>query len=293
MPLLLIVGGLICGCAHLPANLLLSQKGDNAAMKAVMKRNDSIIQLSSKESGGNRPVLLLLHGATDDPTEMMDIVRDWRGKYDVFLYSYNYHRRIQRVAADFVQQVKQLKSDIGSGRGITIVVFSYGAVVFREAVVDADDRTLFSNVTLIQLAPTAGGSYLARGLKNSVTAWLVFLVSRPTHAEDPYSGLANRMWAGEGNQRFYRAIAPARMHTILLEGDPHSLANVSDSRIREHYCNGIGFNVVVIPKSTGATHDYLPTNPAALEYLRKLLEPTRNYAGQNGMQTTARKRWAQ
>ena len=59
--------------------------------------------------------------------------------------------------------------------------------------------------------------------------------------------------------------------------------------VRARYCNGIGPNVVVIPKSAGVTHDYFPTQPAALAYLRLQLAPPVADAGHNQLQIVARK----
>lgn len=288
MIFILTVVGLVSGCTHLPMNPLSAGKGDNVVMKEIMERKDRIVQVSSPETDGREPVLLLLHGATDDPTEMMDIVREWREKYNVYLYAYNYHNPARKVASDFVNEMKRLKAKNGFGGGVTIVVYSYAAIVFREAVIIADDQTLFSDVSLIQLVPTAGGSFLARGMKNPIAAWVVSLASKPAYAENPYGGFAEQLWAGAGNRKFYEVINPERMHTILLQGDPHSLAGIANKKIHERYDNGIGLNVVVIPKSTGVTHDYLPTNPVALGYLRKLLELPRDETSHNKMQTTGR-----
>jgi hypothetical protein len=279
------VAGLVSGCAQLPVKPSVTGKVDSAVVKEIMERKDRIVQMSSQEADGNKPALLLLHGATDDPTEMMDIVQEWRGKYNVFLYAYNYHGRVQKVALDFVNEVKRIKAKNSFDGGVTIVVYSYAAIVFREAVTIADDRTLFSDASLIQLVPTAGGSSLARGMKNPITAWVVSLFSKPAYAENPYGGFAEQLWAGAGNRKFYEVINPERMHTILLEGDPHSLAGIANKKMHERYENGIGLNLVVIPKSTGVTHDYLPTNPVALGYLRKLLEVPHDDADHNKMQT--------
>ena len=280
----LVAGVLISGCATRPANPLLTDKADVAATKEIMARKDEIIQLSSPETDGNRPVLLLLHGATDDPTEMMDIVREWRGKYNVFLYAYNCHARVQTLGSDFVKEFQRLKTDNRFRGPITIVVYSYAAIVFREAVISVDDRTLFSGVALIQMVPTAGGSFLARSIKNPLLAWVVSLASQPAHAEDPWGRFAEQLWSGAGNRKFYSIIPPEHMHTLRLEGDPHSLAGVADEQVRERYRNGLGPNVVLIPKSSRVTHDYFPTNPVALGYLRKLLEPPREVAGPGKMQ---------
>ncbi|MDR3459159.1 MAG: hypothetical protein P4N60_17150 [Verrucomicrobiae bacterium] len=278
---------LLSGCTTVPQNPLCGEKCDVATMKQIMARRDKIIHVSSAATDGGKPVLLLLHGATDDPTEMMDIVREWRGKYDVYLYAYNYHRRIQSVAADFDKELKREKGF--GGVGVTVVVYSYAAIVFREAVILADDRTLFSKVSLIQLVPTAGGSYFARGLKNPVTAWVVSLFSHQTRAVIPYGGFAERLWAGAGNQKFYETINSGRVHSILVEGDPHSLAGIADRDVRARYANGLGPNIVVIRKSAGVTHDYFPTQPAALAYLRNQLEPPVATASHNPLQLVARK----
>jgi hypothetical protein len=284
MIFILTVAGLVSGCTHLPVNPLPAGNGDNVVTKQIMERKDRIVQVSSPETDAHKPVLLLLHGATDDPTEMMDIVREWRGKYNVFLYAYNYHYPVQKVASDFVNEVKRLKAKNDIGDGVTVVVYSYAAIVFREAVIIADDRTLFSDTSLIQLVPTAGGSFLARGMKNPIAAWLVSLASKPAYAENPYGSFAEQLWAGAGNQKFYEVINAGRMHTILLQGDPHSLAEIANKNIHERYDNGVGMNVVVIPKSSGVTHDYFPTNPVALGYLRILLELPRDDTGHHKMQ---------
>jgi len=285
---------LVSGCTTVPQNPLGAEAGDLkggvAAMKEIMARKDRIVHVSSPDTDGGKPVLLLLHGATDDPTEMMDIVREWRGKYAVYLYAYDYHRRVQTVAADFVNDFTRLREEKSfGGGGVTIVVYSYAAIVFREAVISAEDRTLFSEASLIQLVPTAGGSFLARGVKNPVAAWVVSLFSHQTHAVNPYGGFAEQLWAGAGNQKFYEVMNPGRVHSILVEGDPHSLAGIANLDVRARYRNGIGPNVVVIPKSAGVTHDYFPTQPAALAYLRKQLEPPVADAVHDRLQMAARK----
>src|SRR5580698_1306178 len=106
---------LLTGCTTVPENPLRSGKGDLAVMKEIMAREDKIVHVESPEPDGGKPVLLLLHGATDDPTEMMDIVREWRGQYDVYLFAYNYHRRVQKVATDFVNELKRLKVENNFG----------------------------------------------------------------------------------------------------------------------------------------------------------------------------------
>jgi len=283
----LVAGVLISGCATRPANPLFTDKADVAATKEIMARKDQIIQIPTPITDGGRPVLLLLHGATDDPTEMMDIVREWRGTYDVFLYAYNCHIRVQTVASDFVKEVERLKTANRFHGPMTIVVYSYAAIVFREAVISADDRTVFAGVYLIQMVPTAGGSFFERSIKNPLLAWVISLVSHPAYAENPWGRFAEQLWAGAGNRKFYSIIPPDHMHTLCLEGDPHSLAGVADEQVRERYRNGLGPNVVLIPKSSRVTHDYFPTNPVALGYLRRLLAPPPEAAEPDKMQVAS------
>ena len=267
-----LVGGLLGGCAVVPANQSLLEDGQPGVLKAVMERKDRLVHLSRPAADDHKPALLLLHGATDDPTEMMDIVQEWRGKYDVFLYSYNYHEHVQTLAARLVDELKRLKARNNFPSGLTVVTFSYSAIVFRTAVIQADDPAVFAGVSLVQLVPTAGGSFLARGLRNPLVVFLVSLTSQPSTAERPYGRFAEEIWGGAGSQKFYAAIPPERMHTILIEADEHSLAGVKNLQIQAHYHNGLGPNVVVIPKSFGVTHDYFPTNPVGRAYLRKVLE---------------------
>jgi hypothetical protein len=152
-------------------------------------------------------------------------------------------------------------------------VYSYSAIIFRQAVVSTPDPGLFAETWLIQLAPTAGGSYLARGMRLPELAWLVSLASNPSVAENPYGRLARQLWEGQGERVFDATVPPDRVRTILVDDDHHSLAKVRNSTVLAHYQNGIGTNVVVIPSSFGVNHDYLPSNPIALEYVRTLLEP--------------------
>lgn len=272
---------LLSGCRNVPANHSPATKAEAAAIKEAMRRNDEIIFFSSPELDSSKPVLLLLHGATNDPLEMMGIIREWRGKYNVLLYAYNRYKPIETVAADLVREMKKLRAKIEARNAkhtpmenVTVVTYSYSAAVFRKAVLMACASTLFSEVSLIQLVPTSGGSYLARGMKNPIAGLLVSLVSKFSAVENPYGSIAAELWGEEGNRKFYEAINPQRLHTILIEGDRHSLANIQNKEIQRRYNNGIGINVVVIPKSIGATHEYFPTEPIALGYLRKTLEAT-------------------
>ncbi|MGZ5508321.1 MAG: hypothetical protein ACXWKH_18265 [Limisphaerales bacterium] len=279
--LVTITAALLGGCSTTtaPTNLLLLNEGRCDLMQQVMERKDKIIQLSSPELDGDKPILLLLHGATDDPTEMMNIVREWRGKYNVFLYSYNYHNRAQKSAEDFTSEMKKLKSENPSPRMVTVLVYSYSAIVFRASVIMGHDRALFADVSLIQLVPTAGGSFLALSMNFPVVRSLVSWASPSSAAENPYGSFAKMLWDGAGNKKFYEVINPQRVHTILLEGDSHSLAHVKNKNVQRRYKNGIGTNVVVIPISAGATHDDFPNQPAALVYLRRMLELPHDHDG--------------
>jgi len=239
-----------------------------------MRRNDEIVFLSAPDLDRHKPVLLLLHGATDDPAEMMGIVREFRETYNVLLYAYNYHQRIKKVAADLDGELKTLRTKMHelNLEELTVVTYSYSAAVFREAVLKADAAALFSGVWLIQLVPTAGGSYLARGLKNPVAAWFTDLASHPSAVENPYGRIAAELWGAAGNQKFHEAIPAGQVQSILIEEDPHSVARIQNAEIQRRYRNGIGDHAVVIPKSMGATHEYFPNEPFALGYLRKALE---------------------
>jgi pimeloyl-ACP methyl ester carboxylesterase len=241
-------------------------------MKQVMAREDRIVDLSATPQDHAKPPLVLLHGATTDPTEMLDIATRASGDYRVFLYSFNHHHRVERLASDFIREITRLKRQNGFRGNLTVVVYSYSAIIFREAVETAADRSLFAGTSLIQLVPTAGGSFLARSMNGPIRSWFVSLASKPSRAENPYGRFARNLWEGQGNQKFYEIILPSRVHTLLVEGDPHSMGQAKDPRLQQHYLNGIGTNIVIIPKSTGVNHDYFPTQPAALEYVQALLK---------------------
>jgi hypothetical protein len=273
MQLLLIVlaGEILSGCTTVARAKFDTYAIAEAKRREVMERKGNLVQLSA-DSEKSKPVLVLLHGATDDPSEMLEIARQWKNEYAVLLFSYNYHEPVRNVASQFTRAMQRLKMENRLCGPVTVVAYSYAAIVFREAVIAGPDRTLFSETSLIQLAPTAGGSHLAWAMQVRLLALLVGLVSNPSVAEDPYGSFAKQIWEGEGNEKFYAVINPTRMQTILVEGDSHSLARVRNKKIQRRYKNGIGENVVTIPKGAGVVHDYLPTEPAALEYLKKALE---------------------
>lgn len=252
-----------------------TQRSDSARpddkMSEVMERKGRIVHLSG-EPDDDKPVLVLLHGATPDPSEMMEIANEWKERYGVFLYSYNFHEPVEKVASDFTREMQRLKAENRTGKRVTVVTYSYSAVVFREAVIAAPDRTLFSDDSLIQLVPTSGGSRLACAMRYCFIPMFVGIFSSMSVAEDPYGRVARKLWEGEGNKKFYEVIKPSRVQTILIEGDSHSLARVKNKKVQRRYKNGIGENVIVIPKGAGVMHDFFPTEPAALEYLRKALE---------------------
>jgi hypothetical protein len=268
---IVLAGMVFSGCATAIQSKFNTALFQVSTARQVMERKGKIVQLSG-DIEQKKPVLVLMHGATADPSEMMEIARLWRNDYNVFLFSYNYHEPVAKVASDFTREMTRLKAVNLLSQRVTIVTYSYSAIVFREAVITAPDRTLFSDDSLIQLAPTAGGSRLAWLMQFRLLAFFVGLASNPSVAEDPYGSFAKKIWEGAGNEKFYQVINPRRMQTILVEGDSHSLARVRNKKVLRRYQNGIGENVIVIPKGAGVDHDYFPTEPAALEYLRKALE---------------------
>jgi hypothetical protein len=225
-----------------------------------------------------RPILLLLHGATEDRMEMAALGRHWTETHNVILYSYNFHDRLDKIAAEFVTEMKQLRAREGHGeadsRNMTVVAYSYGATVFRKAVLLSDDDGLFYGASLIQLVPTAGGSFLARKMGNPILSSLVSRASKSSAAENPYGSIAEELWDDDGITKFSEVIDPSRVHTFLVEDDSHSLAQARNEEVRKRYLNGIGTNVVVIPKRIGITHENFVTHAAALQYLRKVLGPS-------------------
>ena len=271
---------ILSGCSIVPVHSLPLARGPRDVMKEVMACSNKLVLISEREFQRGQPMLVLLHGATDDPSEMLAIAQERMFTHNVFLYSYNFHQPIDRVARDFVREMKGLQAAQpeffaarAPRRTLTVVNYSYSAIVFRKAVLLAGDDDLFSGAAIVQLVPTAGGSFLARHMGNPIAAALVALASKFSVAENPYGGLAEELWDGEGNQRFYEAIDARRMRTLLVEDDPHSLARVADTEVQRRYQNGIGPNVVTIPKRSGVTHENFPTHPVALDYLRTILEP--------------------
>ena len=250
-------------------------------MQAVMAREDRIVLLSGERLRPNCPTLLLLHGATDDPSEMLTIAGQWAESKNVFLYSYNYHEPVEKLASDLLREMMKLRSTTealtgsgSAGGNFTVIAYSYAAIVFRKSVLLAPDKALFSSVSLIQLVPTAGGSRRARTLWNPVLAFLVSMASMPSTAQNPYGTIARELWDENGTRLFDAAISPNRVHTLLVEADSNSLAHVRNKEVRERYQNGIGSNVVVIPKRFGVTHSNFPNHPVALDYLRQTIEST-------------------
>ena len=274
----MVAGTVLTGCATFPASPCIDLQRKPDVIQEVMGRKNKIVLLSSQELRHDQPILLLLHGATDDPTEMMGIANEWAATHNVLLYSYNFHQPLEKVASDFLKEVSALKermetiaSENSPGGSMTVVNYSYSAIVFRKSVLLSDDRQLFAGTSLIQLVPTAGGSFLARGMRYSVVAWLVSLASEFSAAQNPYGRMAEELW-GEGNKKFHEAIDPQRMHTFLVEGDSHSLAKVGNNRVLQRYRNGVGSNVVIIPKELGVTHDNFPNHPLVLAHLRKIID---------------------
>jgi pimeloyl-ACP methyl ester carboxylesterase len=268
MSFIAVAAGVALGGALAPAGFA---ENDPAKTKLgeIMERHDRLVQLSDPNC--RRPPLFLIHGATDDPTEMMAIVREWKNEYNVFLYSYNYHKRVEKVAADFVNELRRLKEK-GLAGNATVIAFSYGAIVFREAVILAPDSTLFAGDRLIQIAPTAGGSFFARGMENPLASFVISMASKPSAAANPYGTFAQHVWEGKGNEKFCSVIDSKRMLTIVVDGDPNSVSRIQDEKIQRRYKNGIGQNVIIVPKSAGISHAYFVVEPAGLECLRKVME---------------------
>src|SRR5215475_11475692 len=133
MSFIAVAAGVALGSALAPAGFAENNPA-KSKLGEIMERNDRLVQLS--DPACQKPLLLLIHGATDDPTEMMAIAREWKDDYNVFLYSYNYHKSVEKIAADLVNELQRLKAK-GLAGNATVIAFSYGAIVFREAVIQA------------------------------------------------------------------------------------------------------------------------------------------------------------
>ena len=259
------------GCALAPSANRNGSAVSTRVMQEIRKRPDRIFLLTSAELIPHRPIVLLLHGATDDPSEMMNIAGLWSRTHNVLLYSYNFHEPLDTVASNLVKELQELdarrRATGATNDGMTVITYSYSATVFRKAVLLAPEGTLFRDLSLIQLVPTAGGSFLARKMDNALMKSLVSIASKPSAAENPYGKAATELWGDAGTRVFRERIDPRRMFTVLVTHDPHSLAFIDDPAVRRRYENGIGNNVVVIPERFGVTHDNAPNHPVALEYL--------------------------
>ena len=269
---LILSGTIWSGCSTSSAIYWSASDGTCEIFKEMMSRKNRIVHFTPHATDPGKPDLLLLHGATDDPSEMLGIIREYKETHDVFLYSYNFHQRADKIAAALIKEMKKLRGGNVIGTNLTVVTFSYSATIFRAAVVLNEHEPVFQDARLIQLVPTAGGSFLARGM--GAFARLVAVFSKSSAALYPFGNFAEQIWEGEGNEKFYRVIRQERMHTILLEGDSHSLSTMKDPKVRTRYQNGIGEFVTVIPEETGVTHDYFPLHPIALAHLRLLLSPS-------------------
>jgi len=210
---------------------------------------------------------------------MMEIVRECSGTHNVLLYAYNHHRSVKKLASDLNREMELLREKLknaGSGadliQNVNILTFSFSATVFRQAVLLSKDSTLYESATVIQIVPTAGGSYLARRMGLPLVGPLVSLASKPSAAENPYGRISARLWGDKGNQRFYQIINFERVYSILVEGDPHSLAQASTEELRKRYRNGVGPNITFLAKSTGVVHEYAPSHPVVVKCVRRLLD---------------------
>jgi len=271
-----VIGGLLCGCSSLSTTTPLFTDANPAVLREVLECKNRIVQFSppaTHATNVTRPNLLVLHGATEDPTEMMEIVRRWNGKYEVFLYSFNYHQPVEKLAADLTREMQRLKACGQMTGDLTVVTYSYSAILFRVAVIQAVSPQTYSGVRLVELVPTSGGSRLALGMGLPIIGPLASLASKPSAAQNPFGRFARTIWEGNGNRKFDEVIREERTHTLLVEGDLHSLADHKNADVRRRYRNGLGSNVVTIPKSAGVTHEYFPIDPVALDYLRQILEP--------------------
>src|SRR5206468_7959400 len=107
-----------------------------------------------------------------------------------------------------------------------------------------------------QITPTAGGSFFARGMVNPVADFVISAASKPSAAANPYGDFAKHVWEGQGNEKFYSVIDSKRMVTIAVEGDPNSVSRIQDEKIQRRYKNGVGENVIIVPRSAGVSHEY-------------------------------------
>ncbi len=269
----MVVTFFLSGCKSNPAREQIERWQPVAPAMACegIRHNNKVVPLSPTPLDPGKPVLLLIHGATDDPSEMLDIFRQSENRYNVFLFAFNFHHPVKRIGFELVKQIRAMQKEYSFATNMTVIDYSYSAIVFRQAVLCADEE-LFVQARIIQLVPTSGGSFMARMLKSHWASFLVSMASNVSAAQNPYGRISREVWGQEGTKKFNERVKS--VESILVEGDPHCLANISDPRIRQMYTNGISHGeVFIIPRSTGANHDNFPTNPVVLQFLKGVLAP--------------------
>jgi hypothetical protein len=289
---ILSAGLLLIGCDAMTPRHIPALEDNSPVMQDVRARQDKIVLLTPLPMNRKKSVLLLLHGATADPTEMMEIAKAFSDKYNVLIYSYDFHQRIDKVATELAGELRTWVARDNKQawwhspvENMTVVTFSYSAAVFRKAVLVANDPALFSRVNLIQLVPTAGGSYLAREMGTNRLAGFISELSEPAAVQNPHGPIAGEIWGDEATMKFNEAIKPARVHSIILQDDPNSVAQLNDPAIQKRYRNGIGRNVMMVPKTAGVEHANFPLQPVAVDYLWTLLGPNPKHPARDSVAT--------
>ena len=278
----LVVGALVAQAVGNMSAETAKPRADDLRRIMVREQKGRIIVLTSNPE---KPSLLIVTGAREnDPVGSVEYITTEYGKdFNILLYVYNETNPIENLARDLVEGVKPFKGHFD----FTVITNSYGAVIFRKAVI-SPGGDIFSGASLMQQVPTAGGSALAEIVEYPLIGWPVFLTKygRISSAQNPYGNIEKALYGPEGEKAFNERIPPENVFTIRIggKGDRHSLEYNRNKGIHERYTNGIGVNVYTIPETPGVNHGNLPQQPGAMKIVRGFLNDAKERFAGNSQQ---------
>jgi len=224
--------------------------------------------------------MLFIVGAEDaNPIITVDDIKShFRDKYNIFINIYDYQNPFKYLVDDLVVKVRKLKEDYKIKNSLTVVAYSYGAVIFRAAALSEKSEGLFDGTNLKQFAPVAGGA-------QDVDVWaryfhtpsLFYMSQKGTwvkrddihisRALNPYDTTQNDLYTPQKTAEFTKKMGS--IFTLLAGTDDQTMANSPIPQVRQMYKNGVGPNYEVI---ASATHEDLPNNHEALVALARSLD---------------------
>jgi hypothetical protein len=227
-------------------NLLLEDSKYSSGLYAIASFDETL------------PALVFVPGANSPPDTFNKYMQNFQGRYNMFIFFYNYLDRLNETAGFLNQELKR-STLITSTANVVFIAHSFGNNILMRTVLDSEESSFFKRCQVIRLTPTVAGSRKACNASRKFRQFFMGFVSllpqvkdyrEIAAAQDPLGVTIQSLVSGFDHFKDKVNV----VHTFAVLGDSHSPSKDSSILFRENYSQCILSEALILEPKTNHPH---------------------------------------